>query len=905
MVEATSLTSSGPDGIFGTADDEVLPLTLQAVANGDRYVFSLGRRIMTANPHRLEIAATLADRAGNTMSSPYIKDFTINGQGFTNESGDNNSFATADSLSLAPQLGVFDNSFLDRGVNQSSVGANPRDVVSADFDGDGHLDAAVGYAGSGDKVAIFPGNGDGTFGAPIEFAAGGDVWGVELIDFDKDGLIDIVATSRNANAVILLRNTSTPGNLSFQQQANLPVGNDPLNIAVADFNGDGWPDMAVSNYGTNPTTGRSVTVLLNDQNGGFSSSTLEQGNIRAFGITAADFDGDGAVDLAVGDIENGGRIAVLRGNGDGTFGAVASYPYPNGWHASEIIAADFNQDGHLDLAVTRAMNTARELMIYPGLADGTFGERVQLDIGEGYWFYHAKVGDFTGNGWPDLLIGSYRTVMFLQNRADGTFGFRVERLFADTSITYGAAFGDFNGDGVPDVLATDDNDNVLRLVNGNALHPLAANDSNPVTGLEHGFGRGYLSDGNDIDNFKFSARAGQIVSLSSDTLGLAGTTRLRYLLYDGRGNLLLDVQGGQVNNGQAVIPRDGTYYVRVQPWNGDYNTEYRFRVTLGPPGSGQMESETNDQLSQANGLNFALSGNQLSGRIYGLLDSEDNSGDWFSLGNLSADTEVRVRLDLPSTSTLTSYTLRLRSSNNTIVATSVNSELVHTIPSGGGDAYYFQLTGIGMGLLAEYFANVSLTDLIPPSILADSLPSHTSSSLISTFSVSFNKDMASATVTNPANYSLIWDGPDGIAATADDVSLPIQPGAYSSGLSASYTIIGAPLQPGGYRFRVNGLRDVFGNNLPIAYERSFIITGPPGYQTERESNNTTASATLLVLNDELPGYRTVNARGILTNSDNNDYWSFDAVAGERLVLESFLPGNGNRIRYLLYRPDGG
>ncbi|GAA5482918.1 hypothetical protein Hsar01_02144 [Haloferula sargassicola] len=726
-----------------------------------------------------------------------------------------------------------------------------------------------------------------------------------LIDFDKDGLTDIVAAARSVDGIVLLQNTSTPGSLSFTRLTDLPAGDDPLNIAVGDFNEDLWPDLAVSNYGTNSSTGRSITLLLNDQAGGFTPTTLEQGNLRPYGLATADFNKDHHLDLVAGDIENGDRIAVLLGNGDGTFGAIASYPYPDGWDASEILPGDFDQDGNLDFAVTRANYDSTVLAIYPGVGDGTFGERVDLDIGSGYYIWHGITGDFTGDGWPDLVLGSLRTTFFLQNRADGTFGFHVSRLYGDNSYTYGATLGDFNGDGTPDILVTDENDSLLRLLAGNGTHPLAGDDTNPVTGLTHGYGRGYLSDGNDTDNFKFTARAGQLVSLSSDTRALSGTTRLRYLLYDALGNLLIDVQGGDVNNGQATIPRDGTYYVRVQPWNGDYNTEYRFRLTLGPVGAGQMESETNDQISQADGLTLALSGNQRSGRIYGLIDTDDSSGDWFSLGNLSAGTEVRVRLDLPSTTTLGSYTLNLRRSNNTVVATSSDAELVHTIPAGEDDAYYVQLSATGRGMMAEYFANVSITDLIPPSIVGDTLPDPDSTGLIQTFALTFNKDMSAATVTNPANYSLVWNGPDQTPATGDDVSMPIQPSSYSSGLTASYTIIGSPLQPGGYQFRVNGLKDVFGNLIPVPYERSFTILGPGGYQTEQENNNNGASATLLVLNEDLVGYRTTNARGILTGSDNSDYWAFDAVAGEQLVLESYLPGNGNRIRHLLYDPDGG
>ncbi|WP_353568599.1 LamG-like jellyroll fold domain-containing protein, partial [Haloferula sargassicola] len=214
LTAAASLHAPGIDGIPGNADDVAVPLVLDSIEDDHRYVFSFGGRILTAGTHRLTIAASVADRAGNTMAAPYTQDFDIVDPGFTTEDGDNDSFASADSLSLAPDLGAFDSSFVNSGISQSSAGADPRDIVSADFDKDGLLDAAVGYAGA-DQVSVFPGNGDGSFGTPVSFPAGGDVWGVALIDFDKDGLTDIVAAARSVDGIVLLQNTSTPGSLSF------------------------------------------------------------------------------------------------------------------------------------------------------------------------------------------------------------------------------------------------------------------------------------------------------------------------------------------------------------------------------------------------------------------------------------------------------------------------------------------------------------------------------------------------------------------------------------------------------------------------------------------------------------------------------------------------------------------
>ncbi len=905
-LDAVTLSWAGPDGVLATADDENFPVSLISVEDHNRAVFGLDGKVLQAGVYRLRVAASLADRAANTLASPYTEDFTIaSNSGYVNESGEGDTFATSTLLSLSVDAGTFDGSFVDGGVNQSSSGDSPFDVGHADFDGDGHEDVVVGYQGSGEKVSVFPGNGDGTFGTPVEFPASGDVWDVELIDYNKDGKTDVVASARNIDAVLLLQNTSTPGVLSFVQQANLPVGDDPRVITTGDFNKDTWPDLAVSNYGTNGTTGRSVSLLLNDQSGGFTPSLLEQGTMRAFGLSAADLNGDTNPDLVVGDIDNGQRIGVMLGNGDGTFGAPAFYDYGAGWDPSGIAIADFNQDLAMDLVVMRGNWYARELSIYPGVGDGTFGERINQDLGGGGYYYHFEQGDFTGDGWPDLMLGGYDRLTLLQNTADGSFGFRESSR--NPGRAYGVAVADFDEDGTVDLLSSDENNDLLRFYAGQPRAFLLADDSNVATGLLHGYGRGYLSDNNDVDYFRFSAKAGQLVNLAVDTTG-QDSANLYYIVEDSEGNDLFAIAGPVTVSGPRTIPRDGTYFVRVSPNAGHYNREYRFRVSLAPAGSGQQESENNDSINNSDGLAFTQSGTQLSARIYGVLMSNDGSGDYYNLGNLAEDTEVRIRLDLPSTSTLDSPALTLfKSDGSAITPDSLSpTELLFQLGEGDASTYFLRVSGGTRSSLAEYFVNVSLTDLVPPSVVADSLPDDSTDGLVTGFSLTFNKDMLPSSINNASNYSLVWAGPDGLPSTPDDVAVTIVSSGYSSGLTASYALAGAPIPAGDYLFRATGLRDIFGNEIPVPYEKAFSVGSQSGAGIETESNNSTATATPLPLDDSIPGYLTANARGLLIDSPDVDYWSFEGESGDLFVFETFLPfvGSTTSLYYRVYRPDG-
>ena len=209
--------------------------------------------------------------------------------------------------------------------------------------------------------------------------------------------------------------------------------------------------------------------------------------------------------------------------------------------------------------------------------------------------------------------------------------------------------------------------------------------------------------------------------------------------------------------------------------------------------------------------------------------------------------------------------------------------------------------------MAEYYLDLGVVDTVPPAIVNNSLPTGTSQEFFGGFSLNFNKDMLAATVNDVANYSMIGSGPDLAFSTPDDVIFAVAPGAYSSGLSNSYSLPAAPLQPGTYRFTVGtGVRDKSGNPLPVAFVREFTIVNPSGYITEFEPNNSAAAANQLTFNGDISGYLTANARGALLSSGEQDFWKFNAEAGDSLDFEVALPfeSSGTRLYWYLTDPDG-
>ncbi len=286
-------------------------------------------------------------------------------------------------------------------------------LATADFNGDGNLDLVV----NGHYILL--GNGDGTFtpGTPPPNAVGTIA---QVADFNRDGHADIVVYS--GGFTVLLGN----GNGIFRLGPVTGSTGVGVFFAVGDFNGDGIPDIAVTGGAA-----LGVQILLGNGDGSFTAgaSYLTGAGLDAEGITVADFNGDGKPDLAVSDSLNQ-TVTILTGNGDGTFtpGTPVSAGLPAGSTAKlhQVVAGDFNGDGKTDLALVVGWEAAGDpsLSLLLGNGDGTFGAPVTFTAAPPNAFYEqaAALSDFfaTGNSAIALLTGvspSYVTV--LENTSSG------------------------------------------------------------------------------------------------------------------------------------------------------------------------------------------------------------------------------------------------------------------------------------------------------------------------------------------------------------------------------------------------------------------------------------------------------------------------------------------------------
>jgi hypothetical protein len=355
--------------------------------------------------------------------------------------------ANQGSNTLSVLLGNGDGSF-DAGAD-IRAGVDPLSVAIADLDGDGRPDLVVANSGlfhsnQPGTVSVLLGNGHGTFGGRTDYGTGLNPWSVAVADFDGDGRRDLVVANQDPNTVSVFLGD---GDGTFRDKLDSGTGSEPLSVAVADLDLDGRPDVATANARSN-----NVAALHGNGDGTFGSRTNFATGSYPTRVVTGDFNDDGRPDMAVSNYW-GNSVSVLLGNGDGTFADRTDFDL--GGRPGSLAIADLDRDGRLDLALTSSRFVGYEnvgrISVMFGNGDGTFG--ALTDIGTGR-FGLVAVADLNADGSPDLVMvkdGSYASV-FLGN-GDGTFRPRRDYLIGpDSAFPAQLVIADLNLDGRPDLV---------------------------------------------------------------------------------------------------------------------------------------------------------------------------------------------------------------------------------------------------------------------------------------------------------------------------------------------------------------------------------------------------------------------------------------------------------------------
>ncbi|HUS36906.1 MAG TPA: VCBS repeat-containing protein [Verrucomicrobiae bacterium] len=372
--------------------------------------------------------------------------------GFATASGDFNKDGKAD---LAVVLGDSTNNvavFLGNGdgtfkpASHFTVSAFPTAIAVADVNNDGNPDLLTNDAAS--EFNILLGNGDGSFETAI-LLAGSVGYPFAAGKFGSDTNIDLVG---GQSIFTLIRRGNPDGTFQNANFLTISTSESPTSFAVADMNNDGKLDIVA---GTISTDLAHIAVLLSDANAAFPTikSTVSSTNNSA--LITGDFDKDGKIDVAAGNYING-KITIFMGNGDGTLRSNAVYTVSTKLLA--IASTDFTGDGTNDLAVV----TGSALTIFVGHGDGTFEKGAFYN---GLWQTLA-VADFNADGKMDIAanVQASGKIGISLGNGDGTF--QVAPHYLAGVDPQSVTMGDLNADGHTDLaIANFGGNNVSVLLN--------------------------------------------------------------------------------------------------------------------------------------------------------------------------------------------------------------------------------------------------------------------------------------------------------------------------------------------------------------------------------------------------------------------------------------------------------
>ena len=291
------------------------------------------------------------------------------------------------------------------------VGTAPADIAAGDLNADPYTDLVVTNRQS-NSISILYGNGDGTFAPAVHHGVGRYPIGLVLADLTGNGWLDIAVACGGQEpegipgAIAVLLNG--PAGIGTANISYLDVMR-PHSIAAADFDGDGDMDLAASIYNQD-----CAAVFLGDNQGNFPFSAAYYVGYYPYHIVTTDLDGDGRQDIAVsnaGDFQlqiADTRVTILRGQGNGAFAPWQVLPPIPGLCANFPIALDVNLDGYPDLVVEHAINASNPiappaLSVYLGSADGTLAPPASEPVKCGR-VHGLAAGDLDGDRITDFAV---------------------------------------------------------------------------------------------------------------------------------------------------------------------------------------------------------------------------------------------------------------------------------------------------------------------------------------------------------------------------------------------------------------------------------------------------------------------------------------------------------------------
>jgi hypothetical protein len=315
----------------------------------------------------------------------------------------------------------------------------PDSVAVVDLDGDGRLDIVTASSVT-DAVGVSLASGEGGFAAQAEYTSGDQPVALAVGDLDGDGRPDVVTANNNGGIVATNNKPGTVSVLLGTGAGKLAVRVDyetvgnTAGVALGDLNSDRQLDVVAVGYDGSPGAGM-ASVLLGTGGGKLAPHIDYPAGYRPGAVAIGDVNGDGRPDLVVANagVETYFLVSVLLGKGDGTFAAKVDYAADALTGPTSVALADLNGDGKLDIVLGNT-TMGRSVSVLLGKGDGTFPAAVNYPVS----VQSVAVGDVNGDGKLDITTG----FSVLLGAGDGTFPSRIDHSFIGDSFALGDMNGD-------------------------------------------------------------------------------------------------------------------------------------------------------------------------------------------------------------------------------------------------------------------------------------------------------------------------------------------------------------------------------------------------------------------------------------------------------------------------------
>lgn len=365
---------------------------------------------------------------------------------------------------------------------------NPANIVAADIDGDGRPDLIV-TDNLVDSVSVFRNTtkqGQFSLAARADFPTGSFPYGVAVADIDGDGKPDLIAVDNSANSISILRNTSSPGSVSFAPKADFPVGQNPSEVAVGDFNDDGKIDIAVTCW-----SGNVVSVLRNESTAGtisFAPAENIPTKMSPSGIAIGDIDGDGKVDLVVAN-SNASSVSIFRNlSTPDSIVFAADTDLSGQANAKAVALGDLDGDGKNDLVVANMGSNSLSVFLNKSTS-GSIAFEPPVSLTTGTSPAAVSIGDIDADGKPDIVAvnNSDSTLSVFRNLGEaGDASFAAGVVFQKGGGADNVFLADVHGKGKLDMLTTNGVERTFSVFRNTMTpppRPSLAAPSNGATGI--------------------------------------------------------------------------------------------------------------------------------------------------------------------------------------------------------------------------------------------------------------------------------------------------------------------------------------------------------------------------------------------------------------------------------------